>query len=67
MLEKILQTMKFENKGDFYFKLGNNEANVDYGDLTTITADAFGVSLGVNYDCMEPVGSLVYEDFGVLP
>ena len=29
MLEKILQTLKFENKGDFYFKLGNNEANVD--------------------------------------
>ena len=46
---------------------GHNTANVDYGDLTTITADAFGVSLGVNYDCMEPVGSLVYEDFGALP
>ena len=43
-----------------------HSGNVDYGDLTTITADAFGVSLGVNYDCMEPVGSVTTEDLAVL-
>lgn len=43
-----------------------HSGNVDYGDLTSITADAFGVSLGVNYDCMEPNGSIVSEDLAVL-
>ncbi len=43
-----------------------HSGNVDYGDLTTITADAFGVSLGVTYDCMEPVGSIVSEDLVAL-
>jgi hypothetical protein len=43
-----------------------HSGNVDYGDLTTITADAFGVSLGTTYDCMEPNGSIVSEDLAVL-
>ena len=43
-----------------------HSGNIDYGDLTSITADAFGVSLGVNYDCMEPNGSIVSEDLAVL-
>jgi hypothetical protein len=36
--------------------------NVDYGDLESIISDAFGVSLGTTYDCMEPNGSLISED-----
>ena len=43
-----------------------NSGNVDYGDLSSTTADAFGVSLGTVYDCMEPIGSLVSEDLEVL-
>ena len=43
-----------------------HSANVDCGDLITITADAFGVSLGTTYDCMEPNGSIVSEDLAVL-
>jgi hypothetical protein len=43
-----------------------HSGNIDYGDLVTITADAFGVSLGTSYDCMEPVGSIVSEDLAVL-
>lgn len=39
--------------------------NVDYGD-TTNSADAFGVSLIALYDCMEPSGSMVYQDFAAL-
>ena len=40
--------------------------NVDYGDLTTTSSDAFGVALGTVYDCMEPNGSLVSEDLVAL-
>jgi len=43
-----------------------HSGNVDYGDLSSITADAFGVPLGTVYDCMEPTGSLVSEDLAVL-
>ena len=43
-----------------------HSGNVDYGDLSSTTADAFGVSLGTVYDCMEPIGSLVSEDLEVL-
>jgi hypothetical protein len=43
-----------------------HSGNVDYGDLSSATADAFGVSLGTVYDCMEPIGSLVSEDLAVL-
>jgi hypothetical protein len=42
-----------------------NTGNVDYGD-TTNSADAFGVSLIALYDCMEPSGRMVYEDFAAL-
>ena len=44
-------------------------ANVDYGqdelfvgENITGLSDAFGVSLGAVYDCMEPVGRMVNED-----
>ena len=41
--------------------------NADYGDLTTITSDAFGVPLGgAVYDCMEPNGRVVEVDLEVL-
>jgi hypothetical protein len=43
-----------------------HSGNVDYGDLTTLTVDAFGVATGTAYDCMEPIGSLVSEDLEVL-
>jgi len=43
-----------------------HSGNVDYGDLTTTTADAFGVATGTAYDCMEPIGSLVSENLEVL-
>ena len=43
-----------------------HSGNVDYGDLTTVTADAFGVSIGTTYDCMEPIGSIVSEDLVAL-
>ena len=44
----------------------------DYGDSepaglgtgTTDNTDAFGVALGVTYDCMEPNGSLITQDLG---
>jgi hypothetical protein len=48
---------------DFPGRLSND----DYGDLNSITADAFGVPLGgAVYDCMEPIGRMVLVDLEVL-
>ena len=42
-------------------------ANADYGDLNSITADAFGVPLGGTvFDCMEPIGRIISADLEVL-
>jgi hypothetical protein len=43
-----------------------HSGNEDYGDLTSATADAFGIATGTVYDCMEPTGSLVSEDLVAL-
>ena len=37
----------------------------DYGDVSTITSDAFGVPLATTYDCNSE-GALTYEDFSAL-
>lgn len=49
------------------------DGNIDYGaeelyagENATGLSDAFGVSLGAVYDCMEPTGRMVNEDFSVL-
>lgn len=50
-----------------------HDANVDYGADETFVgqnatglSDAFGVSLGAVYDCMEPIGRMVNEDLSTI-
>lgn len=50
-----------------------SDGNIDYGESEAFvgesagaSSDAFGVSLGSVYDCMEPVGRMVNEDLEVL-
>lgn len=39
----------------------------DYGDLTSLTQDAFGQAISASFDCLNtPAGALGTEDLGVL-
>ena len=49
---------------DYDLARGTNQAADPEDGFTLGSSDPFGVSLGIVYDCMEPVGTVITVDFG---